>query len=351
MTDSTTSIPAESSPAAPTEALLIQEQGSFAFGGTVVERPDGATVHTDHGYVQYQIPVNAKKLPIVMWHGYGQSARTWETTPDGREGFQTLFLRRGYPVYLIDQPRRGRASTSSEGIYVPGANDEEFFFTDQAFWDAFRIGEWDRGEQPRFHAGVQFPQDPESISQYLRSGAASVGPDGFDDATREVFSDAVAALFDRIGPAILLIHSTCGAFGWRAASKSENVKAVVGYEIGPYSYPISEPPAAVPFDIPELEPWVAADLIPDESFDRLARIPIQIVWGDFLQEHAYEWAPYVARSKQFVAALRERGGDAENLFLPEIGIHGNTHFPFSDLNSLEIADQLSAWLARKGLDG
>src|SRR3954453_23328786 len=33
-----------------------------------------------------------RKLPLVMWHGWGQSAKTWETTPDGREGFQNIFL-------------------------------------------------------------------------------------------------------------------------------------------------------------------------------------------------------------------------------------------------------------------
>lgn len=31
-----------------------------------------------------------------MLHGAGQSSRTWESTPDGREGFQNIFLRRGF---------------------------------------------------------------------------------------------------------------------------------------------------------------------------------------------------------------------------------------------------------------
>jgi hypothetical protein len=36
--------------------------------------------------------------------------------------------------------------------------------------------------------------------------------------------------------------------------------------------------------------------------------------------------------------------------LPEIGIHGNTHFPFSDLNNLEVADVLAKFLEKKGMD-
>jgi hypothetical protein len=44
--------------------------------------------------------------PLVMWHGCLSPA--WEATPDGREGFQPIFVRRGWQVYVIDQPRSGR---------------------------------------------------------------------------------------------------------------------------------------------------------------------------------------------------------------------------------------------------
>jgi hypothetical protein len=36
--------------------------------------------------------------------------------------------------------------------------------------------------------------------------------------------------------------------------------------------------------------------------------------------------------------------------LPEIGIRGNTHFPFSDLNNVQIADQVSKFLQEKELN-
>ena len=92
--------------------LSIQEQGSFAVGGTVIVNPgtfdpvkmspEGQTFHGDHAYVFYQIPENARKLPLIFWHGYGQFSKTWETTPDGREGYQNIFLRRGFGGYVID---------------------------------------------------------------------------------------------------------------------------------------------------------------------------------------------------------------------------------------------------------
>jgi hypothetical protein len=51
-----------------------------------------------------------------------------------------------------------------------------------------------------------------------------------------------------------------------------------------------------------------------------------------------------------VATLKAHGGDAEVLVLPEIGVFGNTHFAFSDLNNVKIADLLSQYLHTKGLD-
>jgi hypothetical protein len=55
-------------------------------------------------------------------------------------------------------------------------------------------------------------------------------------------------------------------------------------------------------------------------------------------------------AKLWVAAVNKHGGNARLVHLPEIGIRGNTHFPFSDLNNVEIADQVSKFLAEKKLD-
>lgn len=119
-------------------ALVIEVQGSFAVGGTVVTSPgtfdplrpstDGGTLHGDHAYVFYQTPADARPLPLVFWHGAGQSAKTWETTPDGREGFQNLFLRRRFSVYLLDQPRRGDAGRSTVASTLSVATDDQVWF-------------------------------------------------------------------------------------------------------------------------------------------------------------------------------------------------------------------------------
>jgi pimeloyl-ACP methyl ester carboxylesterase len=107
-------------------SITLAEQGSFFVGGRILQGSgiydpakdtgntnEGNTFWTDQMYVQYQIPANPRKYPLVLVHGGGGTGRVWETTPDGREGYQTLFVRRGFAVYIVDFPRRGRAGFPS----------------------------------------------------------------------------------------------------------------------------------------------------------------------------------------------------------------------------------------------
>lgn len=326
--------------------LTIAEQGAFAVGGTVVANPgmfdymtlgaDGQTLHGDHASVFYQIPANSKKHPIGFLHGAGQSARTWQTTPDGREGFQNIFLRRGYSVYMIDQPRRGQAGNST----VPGTITAAP--SDQLFYSFFRIGNW-----PDYYPGVQFPKDKESLNQYFRQVTPNTGP--YD---QEIVSDAVAALYDKIGPGILVTHSQGGGPGWLAAIKSANVRAVVAYEPGSsFVFPENEQPEAMPSLTGTLSPHPVSM----DDFMKLTRIPIIVYYGDNIPDKTDipgqdNWRVRVAMARQWIKAINDRGGDAALVLLPEIGIHGNTHFPFSDLNNLEIADHMEQFLKDKGMD-
>ena len=107
------------------DVLRIADQGIFSAGGTVITSDgtfdvanyytsrEGSTSHVDHANVFYQIPEEDTELPMVFLHGYGQSRMGWMTTPDGREGWSDMFLRKGHSVWLIDQPRRGEAGQTS----------------------------------------------------------------------------------------------------------------------------------------------------------------------------------------------------------------------------------------------
>lgn len=328
--------------------LHIQAQGSYAVGGTVLRQPgtfdpmkpalpDGQTLHGDHARVFYQVPVNARRLPLVMWHGFGEFAKTWETTPDGREGFQNLFLRRRFAVYLLDQPRRGGAARSTIGTTIGAVPDEQRSF------NIFRLGQW-----PEFFPGVQFPPDPPALEQFFRQMVPDTGP-----LDLRVATDAVSALFDKIGHGILVTHSHSGGMGWLAVMKNPNIRAVVSYEPGSgFVFPEGEVPPTMPSSAGPLE----GVSIAKTEFAKLTRIPIVIYYGDNIPAEPTpspgqdNWRVRLAMARLWVATINRHGGDARLVHLPEIGVRGNTHFPFSDLNNRRIADLMAEFLATKRLD-
>jgi hypothetical protein len=89
--------------------------------------------------------------------------------------------------------------------------------------------------------------------------------------------------------------------------------------------------------------------VPLADFQKLTRIPIQIIWGDFIDSGPLN-RTILERSRRFAAAINHHGGDAEVIHLPDVGLHGNTHFPFADLNNVKIANLLSQYLHEKRLD-
>lgn len=318
--------------------LMIAEQGSFAVGGTVLKDSLGHTFHGDHAYVFYQKPVNARKYPLVFAHGVGQFSKTWETTPDGREGFQNIFLRKGFPVYLVDQPRRGNAGRSTETATLSPAFDEEMWF------NRFRVGIW-----PDYFEGVQFSHDPEALNQYFRQMTPTIGTIDF-----EVYSDAYAALFDKIGPAVFVTHSQGGPVGWQTLLKTKNIRGIVAYEPGG-GIPFPEGQVPEEGKILTLSKKTEGVEVPMNVFMEYTRIPIVVYYGDNLPEtderpEIYEWTRRLYLMRQWAKMLNGWGGDVTVIHLPEVGLHGNTHFPMSDLNNVEVAELMYQWLRDKNLN-
>jgi hypothetical protein len=89
---------------------------------------------------------------------------------------------------------------------------------------------------------------------------------------------------------------------------------------------------------------------------KLTKIPIVIYYGDNIPEQPSanpgqdQWRVRLEMARLWADAVNRRGGDVSVVHLPEIGIRGNTHFPFSDMNNREIADMMSEFLKKKGLD-
>ena len=143
--------------AASAEPLVLRDMGSFHVGGRIVEvtgkpvreivrQPGGPLTKLDPNgqymveqmYVQYFLPkVRKGKLPLLMWHGGGLTGVTYESTPDGRDGWMNFFIRQGWDTYVSDAVERGRSGFASKDVWT----DDPIFLTYQDPYERFRIGD------------------------------------------------------------------------------------------------------------------------------------------------------------------------------------------------------------------
>jgi hypothetical protein len=313
--------------------IILESTGAYEVGGKIVTKPGdpSQTLSCDHGYVEYFIPVKRRQVGLIMWHS--SSTKVFENRWDGGEGYKSIFLRRQYPVYLWDGPRVGRANWSCEPItYTP----EPF---DQRNFAAWRFGV----TYPNWTPGVQFPTaDAEAWNQATRARY-----DEFDTLENALLqADAGGQAIDKIGPVVAVTNS---AGGWRALlsalkAKSDNMKGIVAYETPGFVFPEGEGPA------PNPKGPFGPNSVPLAEFIKLTKFPIQMVFGDNTNVGRPFWAEAIKLARTFCDIVNRHGGDCEVLLLPDVGLRGNTHIAFADLNNEAVADELSKWLQRKGLD-
>jgi pimeloyl-ACP methyl ester carboxylesterase len=303
-----------------------------------------------------------------MIHGGSQSGTNFTGTPDGREGWAQFFLRRGYAVYVVDQPGRGRAAYEAD-LYGPTA-PLNLEVTQRQFVAPERYNRW---PQARLHTqwpGKGAPGDP-VFDQFYASQIPSM-----QDFTlqQSLNRDAIVALLEKIGPSILLTHSQSGAFGWPVAdTRPDLVKAIVAVEPnGPPFFNVENVPAPEWFrDLAQpmrawgvtsvplaYSPAIASasdlaivqqvkpdgpDLVrcwmqktPARLLPNLQKLPILILTA----EASYH-APYDHCTVKY---LEQAGVHPVWIKLGDVGIHGNGHMMMLERNNLEIADVMFKWV-------
>jgi len=323
--------------------IMLRQSGGFPVGGKTVANPANPAQHLscDHGYVEYFIPEHRRNASLVMWHS--SSAQVWQNRWDGGEGFKDMFLRRGYPVYLWDGPRVGRANWGCEQYnYIPIYRDEQNFKS------------WNFGPSyPNWWPDVQFPTDDEGAWQ--RATRARYAE--FDHlANVQLQAEAAAAAADsgKLGDRIVYLTNSAGGLrAMLATTKTQgsNIAAIVAYESIGYVFPIGDPES----------PPLCTDLqacgfgpvgVPVDDFKKLAKLAaIQFVWGDNRLEEGPNAKADVAMSRLAARLINKYGGNAEVLKLGEIGLKGSTHIPFADLDNARVGELLDAFLSKNGLDG
>jgi pimeloyl-ACP methyl ester carboxylesterase len=313
--------------------IALRDFGSFHLGGRLIEitgqpvkevlfTPGGVPAKIDPNgkyqieqlYVQYFLPENRKgKLPLLLWHGGGLSGVTYETKPDGGDGWMQYFIRHGWDTYVSDAVERGRSGWTNtfkgEPVFLPLADP----------WERFRIGpigSWSEDPAKRTtYPGTQFPIDAygqflkQAVPRWLSTDAAIVA--GYIE------------LVDKIGPCVVLVHSQSGAFGFKVLeARPEKVKALVA-----------------------VEPTLGGD---KDKIPLVKNTPVLFLIGDNAKEHP-RWSKIRAGDLEYADALKAAGGSVDFIDLPDRGIKGNSHMMMMDKNSDQIAELINTWLASKGL--
>jgi pimeloyl-ACP methyl ester carboxylesterase len=315
------------------DALVLREMGSFHIGGRLIEitgQPVKEVVFTPGGvpakmdpngkyqveqmYVQYYLPQNRRgRLPILLWHGGGLTGVTYETKPDGGEGWLNYFVRNGWDTYISDAVERGRSGWSStfkgDPVFLP--------FGDP--WERFRIGppgSWndDRAKRTTY-PGTQFPT--EAYEQFMKQGV----PRWL--TTDDQIIAAYIELIDKVCPCVVLVHSQSGAFGFKALeARPDKVKAMVA-----------------------IEPTLGGD---PAKVDAIKATPILVVYGDNAKDHP-RWSKIRQSGVDYAGVLKTAGGRIDVVDLPGIGIRGNSHMIMMDRNSDAVASLIQKWLIEQGL--
>ena len=323
------------------ELITIKKQGMFSAGGSVLNSDGvfdvanyytsraGSTLHVDHANVFYQIPEHETGLPMVFLHGYGQSRMGWMTTPDGREGWSDMFLRKGHSIFLIDQPRRGEAGQTSQAGTISTTP------SDQTWYTQFRIGTFINGAFT-YNENSQFPKGEDVLDQFFRQMTPDTGMDsvnGDQNIDNTVVAKAVAAVIDKAfemtgKKSILVTHSQGGIAGWDTVLYTEHIASIIAIE-----------PGFAPF-------------ANGGAYNKLTeiKIPICFYYGDYIGEGLSNipasgmWNRMRESAYTFMESYTTSGGKCTVYDLPNEGIIGNAHMMFQDLNNDIIAEHIEEWI-------
>jgi len=312
------------------KGLNLKDFGTFYVNGETITTPaPNANANATPGrvvinqmFVEYFIP-NASngnpKVPVVMVHGSNHTGVTWMTTPDGREGWATYFIRQGHPVYVVDVVGRARSSWDTTNTNLskvqnnPALNPGFSRTTYESAFSVFRLG-----PSPNvFYPNTRFPVDfyDQYQAQLVPNTESSLPPPRLNTTA------ALVSLLQKIGPAVLMGHSFGTQYAVGAGfTHPELVKGVINLE-GTAGHVCNLTPA-------ELESYKT--------------VPQLTVFADFIPGSIY--VNGFNQCSAQIAGTQALGGDGTFLSLPAIGITGNSHMFMMENNNLQIADLILNWI-------
>jgi pimeloyl-ACP methyl ester carboxylesterase len=319
----------------PDTPLVLKAQGSFFVGGEKADQTEvelgnlgpGGHITVNQMYVRYMVPQGGDgNVPVVMVHGATLTGKSWETTPDGRMGWDEYFVRKGHPVYVPDQVGRGR-SGFNQAVFNnvragKGAVADQpalFRFSDEVVWPNFRFG-----SKP----GAPYPD-----SQFPVAAVDELSKQGVPDVSRLLAAPnptfkALSDLATQLKGAVVMGHSQSGPFPLEAA--------------------LLNPAATKALVL--VEPGRCPDTYTNEQIKVLATVPILVVFGDHRDTPTGisirpSWQLSFESCQALIGRVTAAGGDAQMLNPPDRGIRGNSLMIMQDRNNLQIADLILQWIS------
>jgi hypothetical protein len=256
-----------------------------------------------------------------MVHGCCLSSKSYETTPDGRMGWNEYFLRKHRAVYLPDQVSRARSDFDATiyneiklGKRPPSDMPEIRTATSDIAWLGFRFGP---------SVGKAFPDEQfpvEAMEEFgkqvipdLNGGLPSLNPTWTN----------LSGLAIKLKGAVLIGHSESGFFPEQAALiNPKDMKALITIES-------------------------LCNAMSPEQISKLATIPTLVVFGDHITDvpnSPINWKERFESCGKFVEQVNAAGGDATMMHLPKYGQFGNSHMLMQDKNSNQVADLILKWI-------
>ena len=234
----------------------------------------------------------------------------YESTPDGRPGWEMNFLNGGYSVFIADTTQTGRSPSAK----FPELTAPPTFRAKSFLWEIFRIG-----------PPGSYNADPALRRNYPDSRFPFRD---FDAFARRVFprfhpsndeeQSQFASVLKRVGPCFIVAHSSAGQFALRVARDSADLVRGIA---------VIEPTGGI-------DPSSA-------DIDRLRRTPQLFVWGDHLDQDQ-DWRDEYASARKHFEAFKAAGARS---WTEGRRIVGNSHMLMMDDNSRDIAERVVRWIS------
>ncbi|WP_052223535.1 alpha/beta hydrolase family protein [Novosphingobium malaysiense] len=306
--------------------MEVSTFGSFMVGGrlekavirTTMSATEGfpGTIWVDQMYVQFVKPAKQKfKYPVVFVHGGGCTGKCFETKPDGNEGWANYFVRAGFDTYWVDKPWRGRSGFNPTAINRAALEGDASLIPEihsPACTEVLEAGSWGFGTlttKEDILIGIKDTVPDFTLALPGNHGISAGGP---------VVDEALVALLERIGPAILIGHSQGGGEVFAPLRlRPDLVAAVIGVE-----------PAAPPTD----------------NFEAYVDAPVLCIWAEERNAIPGAMMSNAEQDRAMAEGINAAGGHAEVKVLTALGFEGNGHMMLQNSNSDEIAQLMVDWI-------